>query len=84
MSSENGEETGRVKFYVSSISCVACTPAYRKGLRSPGIRKVRELAMLNRVEVEFDPSMTDEAAVEEEVRRVAARAGFKGKVIFSR
>ncbi|MDG7011114.1 MAG: heavy-metal-associated domain-containing protein [Nitrososphaerota archaeon] len=73
-----------MRFTVSSLSCVACTPAFRKGLaRSPGIGSVKEFPMLNRVVVEFDPSRTSEEQVRAEISRVADRAGFRGKVIFS-
>ena len=77
-------EVGTLRFSVSSISCVACTPAFRKGLSgSEGVLGVRELPMMNRVVVEFDPSRTDEAKLRREVEAVAAKAGFKGMVIFS-
>lgn len=71
------------RFSVSSMNCVACTPAFRRGLsRSEGVVDVRELPMLNLVVVEFDPARTDEAKIMREVEAVAAKAGFKGKVIF--
>lgn len=73
-----------VRFSISSISCVACTPAFRKGLaRAEGIRAVKEFPMLNSVTVEFDSSLTDDATVRGEITRVAERAGFKGRVVFS-
>lgn len=78
-------KTRRIQFSVSSISCVACAPAIRKGLRrTAGIRAVSELPMLNTVVVEFDPAETDEARVREEIFSVAEKAGFKGKVIMPR
>ncbi|MDG6988159.1 MAG: hypothetical protein JRN21_02415 [Nitrososphaerota archaeon] len=76
-------KTATARFSVSSVSCVACTPAFRKGLsRSEGVLDVRELPMLNMVVVEFDPARTDEAKIRREVEAVSAKAGFKGKVIF--
>ena len=85
MSAPPPSKTKKIQFTVSSIGCVACTPAFRKGLqRSTGVRSVSELPMLNRVVVEFDPSTTDEARVKEEIYSVAEKAGFKGKVIISR
>lgn len=84
MSADSRGEVRRVQFYASGLNCVACTRAFREGLRSPGIRRVQESPMLNRVVVEFDPSVTDEAKVAEEMRAVAGRAGFKGRVVFSR
>ena len=78
-------KTKRIQFSVSSISCVACTPAFRKGLRrNVGVREVSELPMLNKVVVEFDPDATDEARVREEIYSIAEKAGFKGRVIISR
>ena len=78
-------KTKKIQFSVSSISCVACTPAFRKGLqRTAGVRGVSELPMLNKVVVEFDPCATDEARVREEIYSVAEKAGFKGRVIISR
>ena len=74
-----------IRFSVASISCVACTPAFKKGLEHvEGIREVRQLPMLNKVIVDYDPEKADEARVKEEIFKVAERAGFKGKVIISK
>ena len=73
-----------VRFTVASASCVACTPAFKKGLgRVEGITEVRQLPMLNKVVVEFDPALAEEGRVREEILRVAERAGYKGRVIIS-
>ena len=74
-----------IRFSVATISCVACTPVFRKGLeRVEGVKEVRELPMLNKVVVDYDPGKADEETVKQEIQRVADRAGFKGKVIISR
>jgi copper chaperone CopZ len=79
------EEKKEIRFSVASISCVACTPAFKKGLeRVKGISDVRQLPMLNKVIVEYDPSKADEARVKDAIFEVADRAGFKGKVIISK
>ena len=81
---EKRKSSREVRFTVASISCVACTPAFRNGLKkSPGIGTVREFPMMNRVVVEFDPAMTSEDHVKEMISKVADRAGYGGRVIFS-
>jgi hypothetical protein len=76
-------DEGVVRFSVASISCVACTPAFRKGLsKSRGVIGVAESPMTNGLVVRFDRSMTDEGAVKAEIVRVAEWAGFKGRVMF--
>lgn len=78
-------QPGKVRFSVASINCVACTPAFKKGLeRVEGIMGVRQFPMLNERVVEYDSAKTHEAEVREEILKVADRAGFKGKVIISR
>jgi len=81
-----GERHSRkIEFSLASISCVACTPAFKKGLEHlEGVRDVRQLLMLNKIIVEFDPTKVDERDVKQEIFKVAERAGFKGKVIISR
>ena len=75
----------KIEFSVASISCVACTPAFKKGLEHlEGVRDVKQLPMLNKIIVEFDPTKAEETEVKEEIFKVAERAGFKGKVIISR
>ncbi|MHB1868282.1 MAG: hypothetical protein ACYCPP_04990 [Nitrososphaerales archaeon] len=75
----------KIEFSVASISCVACTPAFKKGLEHlEGVRDVKQLPMLNKIIVEFDPTKSEETEVREEIFKVAERAGFKGKVIISR
>jgi copper chaperone CopZ len=74
----------KIEFSVASISCVACTPAFKKGLEHvEGVKNVRQLPMLNRIVVEFDPTKADETEVKGGIFKVAERAGFKGKVIIS-
>lgn len=74
-----------VRFSVASISCVACTPAFKKGLmRTEGINEVKQLPMLNKVVVEYDPERASEVEVERRIFEVADRVGFKGKVHISR
>lgn len=64
---------------------MACIPVFRKGLEQfEGISNVKQLPMLNRVVVEFDPLMTNETRVRDKIFDVAEKAGFKGKVIISR
>ncbi len=78
-------QSSRVQFYVASVSCIACNPVFRKGLRhSKGIRNVRELPMFNKIVVEFDPAKTNEETVRGEILEVAERAGLKGKVVIPR
>ena len=74
---------GEVRFTIASIDCVACVPAFREGLkRSTGIREVTALPMLNKLVVKFDSSKVGEPAVKDSILDVAARAGFKGMVVF--
>jgi copper chaperone CopZ len=76
-------EVKKVRFSVSGINCLACSPAFRRGLaRFEGIRSVKGLPMLDKVVVEFDPSKTNESRVRAEISIVAERSGFKRKVIF--
>ena len=76
--------SGEVRFTIASIDCVACTPAFREGLkRSVGVRDVRALPMLNMMVVKFDPSKTRDPDVKEDILRVAAKSGFKGMVVFA-
>jgi copper chaperone CopZ len=80
-----GSEPRRIRFSVASISCIACTPAFKKGLeRVEGIMGVKQYPMLNEIVVEYDSTMAREAEVKEEILRVAEEAGFRGKVIISR
>jgi copper chaperone CopZ len=73
----------KVRFSVSGINCVACTPAFRRELaRVEGVSSVKELPMLNYVAVEFDPTKTDECYVRARISELAERSGFKGKVVF--
>jgi copper chaperone CopZ len=73
----------RVRFSVSGINCVACTPAFRRELaRVEGVGSVKELPMLNHVVVEFDPTRTEESYVRARISEVAEKSGFKGKVVF--
>ena len=82
---ENQSEHQRIQFTVASISCVACTPAFKKGLeRVDGVIGVTQLPMLNKIVVEFDPAKVDETRIEREIFSVTEKAGFKGKVIISK
>ncbi|MDG6985380.1 MAG: hypothetical protein JRM73_01360 [Nitrososphaerota archaeon] len=82
MSTESG--SGEVRFAVSSVDCIACTPAFREGLkRSAGVKDVRALPMLNMMVVKFDPSKTREPDVKDDILGVAAKSGFKGMVVFA-
>jgi copper chaperone CopZ len=70
---------------IVSISCLTCTPAFKRGLeRVNGIRNVRQLPMLNKMIVDYDPERSDEAEINQEILRAAEKAGLKGKVIISR
>jgi copper chaperone CopZ len=74
-----------IRFSVASISCVACTPAFKKGLeRVEGVGRVRQFPMLNKIVIDYDPEKVDESKVRQEIYRVAETAGFKGKVIISK
>jgi copper chaperone CopZ len=79
------QKAGKISFSVASISCVACTPAFKKGLeRIEGIENVSQLPMLNKIVVEFEPAKIDEAKVKEEIFNIAEKVGFSGKIIISR
>ncbi len=78
-------QTRTIQFSVASISCIACTPIFKKGLgHVEGIKNVQQLPMFNKIVVEFDPETASETKVKEEIFKVADRAGFKGKVIISK
>jgi copper chaperone CopZ len=78
-------ETRKIQFTVASISCVVCTPFFKKALEHvDGVKGVTQLPMMNMIVVEFDPAKVDEAKVREEIFDVAEKAGFKGKVIIPR
>jgi copper chaperone CopZ len=84
-SSGDKNQARKIQFSVASISCIACTPAFKKGLEHlGGIKEVKQLPMLNRIVAEFDPAREGETEVKEEIFGVADRAGFKGKVIMSK
>lgn len=77
--------TKRIQFSIASISCVACTPAFKKGLEHvDGVKGVSQLPMFNKIVVEFDPKTIEEARVKEKIIDLAEKAGFKGKVIISK
>lgn len=74
-----------IRLSIASISCLACTPAFKRGLeRVNGIRNVRQLPMLNRMIVDYDSEKSDETEINREVLRAAKKAGLEGKVIISR
>lgn len=78
------QQRKKIQFSVASISCVACTPAFKKGLaKVEGVKEVAQLPMLNRIIVEFDPAAVNESSVREAIFDIAKKAGFKGKVIIS-
>jgi copper chaperone CopZ len=77
--------TKRIQFSIASLSCVACTSAFKKGLdHLDGVKDVSQLPMFNKIVVEFDPKTIEEAKMKDEILHVAEKAGFKGKVIISK
>ncbi|MDG6904213.1 MAG: heavy-metal-associated domain-containing protein [Nitrososphaerota archaeon] len=79
------ENRKRIQFSVASISCVVCTPAFKKSLqRVNGVRDVAQLPMLNKIVVEFDSNVVSETIVKDEILDTAEKAGYKGKVIISK
>jgi copper chaperone CopZ len=68
---------------VRTIDCVACSPAFKRELgRLGGVRSVRALVMLNKILVEFDPSVITEERIKEKIMKVGSKAGFEGKIVF--
>jgi copper chaperone CopZ len=75
----------RISFSVSTIDCIACTPVFKRELmRLPGIKSVEPLVMLNIINVEIDPRATSVDEVKQKILEIASRAGFEGRVVFSR
>ena len=78
------QKFSKISFTVRSIECVACTPFFKRELdRTRGVKSVRALVMLNRIEVEFDESVISRNAIEEKIRATGSKAGFGGKILFS-
>jgi copper chaperone CopZ len=76
-------QTRRISFTVSTIDCVACTPIFKWELEKlPGVRGVKPLVMLNRLDVELDPTVVSVDDVKERILTIAKKAGFEERVIF--
>lgn len=66
-----------------SLDCIACTPVFRRELQKiDGIKEVKELPLLNKIIVEFDPAGINKELVRKEIESVASRSGFKDRVVF--
>ena len=75
----------QISFTVQSIDCITCWPVFRRHLgKVNGVLEVKELPITNKIIVVFDGSKVDRPAVLREINDVAKRAGYDGKVIFSR
>jgi len=80
-----GPSQDRIHLSIVSISCLACDPTLTRGLeRVNGIEKVRQLPMLNKMIVDYDPERFNETEINQEILKAAEKAGLKGKVIISR
>ena len=49
-----------------------------------GVREVKSFVMTNTIKVAIDPKIVTIDEVKKEILNVAARAGFSGRVVFSR
>lgn len=75
----------RISFSVSTIECISCTPIFKRELlKILGVKAVTPFAMMNLIVVEIDPQIITVAEVKSQVLKIAVKAGFSGKVIFSR
>ena len=75
----------RISFSISTIQCISCTPVFKRELlKIPGIIAVTALVMMNLVVVEIDPQKITVDEVKSHVLQIADKAGFSGKVVFSR
>ena len=82
--SENYTKSSEISFSVSSIECIACTPYFKRELQKiPGIKDVKPLVMMNRINVEIDPNAITMKEVKQEILKIADKAGFGGRVVFS-
>lgn len=72
-----------VSFSVQTIDCIACSPAFGRGLRTVrGVLEVKDLPMMNRMIVVYDPRLMDRPTVLWEIVRVAKKSGLGGKILF--
>lgn len=76
-------QTARTTFTVRTIECVSCTPAFRRHLeRVKGVKSVRALVMLNKIEVEFDADVVSKEEIKNKILEVGSKSGFSGKIVF--
>jgi hypothetical protein len=74
---------GEVSFSIQTIDCIACSPALGRGLRTiRGVLEVKDLPMLNRMIVVYDPLLMDRPTVLREIAHVAEKSGLGGKILF--
>lgn len=73
----------RAVFTVNTIECVACTPAFERQLGTlKGVKSVRPLIMLNRIEVEFDDRVISKQEIKNRILEIGIKSGFGGKIVF--
>ncbi|MDG6995377.1 MAG: heavy-metal-associated domain-containing protein [Nitrososphaerota archaeon] len=73
----------RTVFTVKTIECVACTPSFKRELgKLRGVKSVRPLIMLNRIEVEFDDRVISKQEIRSKILEIGTKSGFGGKIVF--
>lgn len=76
-------QISRTIFTVRTIECVSCTPAFKRQLEHlKGIKSVRALVMLNRIEVEFDSNTISKDLIKNEILEIGSKSGYSGKIVF--
>lgn len=81
--SSSANMRSRTVFTVKTIECVACTPSFKRELgKLRGVKSVRPLIMLNRIEVEFDDRVISKQEIRSKILEIGAKSGFGGKIVF--
>ena len=47
-----------------------------------GVKSVRALVMLNKIEVEFDADVVSKEEIKNKILEVGSKSGFSGKIVF--
>ena len=83
ISNKVAQATYRISFSVSTIECITCTPVFKRELvKVRGVKKVEPLVMLNIIDVDIDPEITNEDEIKRRILEIAERFGYGGKDIF--